>query len=60
MGAVLAGELLAFYLVCAHQVRRAQLRQHLLQIEAMALHDCLAYMSGATIARCAGHRVARR
>ncbi|MEY4712078.1 MAG: hypothetical protein RIS88_1528 [Pseudomonadota bacterium] len=50
--AVLACELLAFCLLCVHQMQRAELRKQLLQVQARAFSDCLAYVSGSTIASC--------
>ncbi|MEY4651611.1 MAG: hypothetical protein RI884_192 [Pseudomonadota bacterium] len=49
---LLAGEALAFYLLCAHQVHRAQARRQLSQAQAQAFSDCLTYVSGSTIASC--------
>ncbi len=49
---VLAGEVLALYLLCAYQVHRAEARRQLLQAQARAFSDCLAYVSGSTIASC--------
>ena len=45
-------QLLAFWLLCSHQVRRAEARQNETVIHQMALADCLQYIPGSTIASC--------
>ena len=45
-------ELLAFYLLCAHQVQKAQARRAASQLQWKAFSDCLAYVDGSTIASC--------
>ncbi len=50
--AVVAGEVLALYLLCAHQVHRAEARRQLLQAQARAFSECLASVRGSTIASC--------
>lgn len=52
LGAVAAGQLFAFWLLCTHQVRKAEARQNEAVIQQMALADCLQYIPGSTIASC--------
>ena len=54
LGAIAAGQLIAFWLLCSHQVRRAEARQNQTVIQQMALSDCLQYIPGSTIASCSG------
>ena len=53
LGALAVGQLFAFWLLCSHQVRRAEARQNELTVHQMALSDCLQYIPGSTIASCA-------
>jgi bacteriorhodopsin len=46
------GQLFAFWLLCSHQVRKAEARQNESVIHQMALSDCLQYIPGSTIASC--------
>jgi bacteriorhodopsin len=50
--AIAAGQLFAFWLLCSHQVRKAQARQNEIVVQQMALSDCLQYIPGSTIASC--------
>jgi hypothetical protein len=52
LGALVVGQLFAFWLLCSHQVRKAETRRTQLQVNQMALADCLQYIPGATIATC--------
>lgn len=52
LGALAAAQLFAFWLLCSHQVRKAEARRSELQVQQMALADCLQYIPGATIASC--------
>jgi hypothetical protein len=52
LGALVVGQLLAFWLLCSHQVRKAETRRAQLQVNQLALADCLQYIPGATIATC--------
>ncbi|MBC7994121.1 MAG: hypothetical protein H7Z15_12875 [Rhizobacter sp.] len=52
LGALAAVQLVAFWLVCSHQVRVAEARQNELTVQQMALADCLQYIPGSTIASC--------
>src|SRR3954470_14452005 len=50
--AIAAGQLFAFWLLCSHQVRRAEARRNEVVVQQMALADCLQYIPGSTIASC--------
>lgn len=52
LGAVAAGQLFAFWLLCSHQVRKAEARHNEAVVQQMALADCLQYIPGSTIASC--------
>jgi hypothetical protein len=52
LGAVVVGQLFAFWLLCSHQVRRAEARHNEAVVHQMALSDCLQYIPGSTIASC--------
>ena len=52
LGAVVVGQLFAFWLLCSHQVRKAEARQNEAVVHQMALADCLQYIPGSTIASC--------
>jgi hypothetical protein len=52
LGALAAGQLLAFWLLCSHQVRKAEARNTEQVVHQMALADCLQYIPGSTIASC--------
>lgn len=51
--AVLAlGLLAAFWMVCSHQVRKAQIRDISLAVQRVAVADCLRYVPRATLNSC--------
>ena len=52
LGALVAGQLFAFWLLCSHQVRKAEARHNERTVNQMALSDCLQYIPGSTIASC--------
>jgi hypothetical protein len=52
LGALIFGQLMALWLLCSHQVRKAEARQTEVQVQQLALADCLQYIPGATIATC--------
>lgn len=52
LGALAAGQLFAFWLLCSHQVRKAEARHNEAVVQQMALSDCLQYIPGSTIASC--------
>jgi hypothetical protein len=51
-GALVAVQLFAFWLLCSHQVRRAEARNNEVTVQQMAMSDCLQYIPGSTIASC--------
>ena len=52
LGALLAAQFMAFWLLCNQQVRKAEARSAEVQMAQMALADCLQYIPGSTIASC--------
>ncbi|MGV3493830.1 MAG: hypothetical protein ACO1OY_08185 [Ramlibacter sp.] len=52
LGALAAGQLFAIWLLCTHQVRKAEARSNEVLVQQMALSDCLQYVPGSTIASC--------
>ena len=53
LGMIAAAQLVAFWLVCSHQVRKAEARRNEIMVQQMALSDCLQYIPSSTIASCA-------
>lgn len=51
--AMVIGQLAAFWMLCSHQVRKAEMREASAQVERMAVADCLRYIPGATLSSCA-------
>lgn len=47
------GQLAAFWLLCSEQVRKAQVRNAAMQVERLALADCLRSVPHATLTSCA-------
>jgi len=58
LAAVAVGQLFAFWLLCSHQVRKAEARRDEVVVQQMALTDCLQYIPGSTIASCSARNVA--
>jgi hypothetical protein len=52
LGALALAQLVAFWMVCSHQVRQAEVRDTAIAVQQMALSDCLQYIPGSTIASC--------
>ncbi len=52
VGALVLGQLVAFYLLCNGQVNKAQLRDANLQVRRMAIVDCMQYTPKATLSSC--------
>ena len=52
MAGIALGQLFAFWLLCSHQVRKAEARHNETVVQQMALSDCLQYIPGSTIASC--------
>jgi hypothetical protein len=50
--ALAAGQLVAFWMLCAHQVRKAQMRDITVQVQRVAVADCLQYIPRATLSHC--------
>lgn len=50
------GQLLAFWMLCSHQVRKAEVRNATLEVQRVAVADCLRYIPRATLTSCV-HRV---
>jgi len=57
-GALAAAQLVALWMLCSHQVRKAEARQVEVQMQQMAMADCLQYIPGSTIASCANRLAA--
>lgn len=55
LGALAVAQLFAFWLLCSHQVRKAEARHNEMTVQQMALADCLQYIPGSTIASCSSH-----
>lgn len=51
--ALVLGQLLAFWMVCSQQVRKAEVRHAASQVERTAVADCLRYIPHATLISCA-------
>jgi hypothetical protein len=45
-------QLVAFYLLCSHQVRKAENRRAAVEVQQMAHNDCLQYLAQSTIGSC--------
>jgi hypothetical protein len=50
---LVASQLLAFWMLCIHQVRKAEVRNATLQVQRVAVADCLRYIPRATLNSCA-------
>lgn len=53
LGALALAQLIALWMLCTHQVRQAEVRQTALQVQQVAIADCLAHIPGATLSACA-------
>jgi hypothetical protein len=51
--ALALGQLVAIGMLCAHQVRKAQMRDVSLEVQRVAVADCLQYVPRATLNSCA-------
>jgi hypothetical protein len=47
------GQLIAFWMLCSHQVRKAEVRDASMHVERIALADCLRHVPNATLSSCA-------
>jgi len=52
LGVLAAGQLFAFWLLCSHQVRKAEARHNEAVVHQMAQAECLQFIPGSTIASC--------
>jgi len=52
LAAIVATQLMAFYLVCTQQVRKAENRRAEVEVQRMAHADCLQYLAQSTIGSC--------
>jgi hypothetical protein len=50
--ALAIGQLVAFWMLCSQQVRKAQIRDVSLAVQRVAVADCLQYVPGATLSSC--------
>jgi hypothetical protein len=50
--ALVIGQLVAFWMLCSHQVRKAQIRDVSLAVQRVAVADCLQYIPRATLNSC--------
>jgi len=46
------GQLIAFWMLCSHQVRKAEVRHASMQVERIAVADCLRHVPSATLSGC--------
>jgi len=53
LSALVVTQLVAFYLLCSHQVRKAENRRAAVEVQRMAQADCLQYLAQSTIGSCA-------
>lgn len=53
-------QLIAFWMLCSHQVRQAQARDATVQVERMAVADCLRYIPKSTPNHCAARLASAR
>ena len=51
--ALVVGQLVAFWMLCSHQVRKAQMRDLTDEVQSVAIADCLQYIPRATLSTCA-------
>jgi bacteriorhodopsin len=54
LGTMAAGLLVAFWMLCSDQVRKAEQRDAGLRMQRIAMTDCLRYMPQSTMSSCAG------
>ena len=60
LGVMIFAQLVALWLLCSQQVRKAEARETALQAQQMALADCLRTIPGATRGSCARQTGAER
>ena len=52
LAAIVSTQLMVFYLLCTHQVRKAENRRAEAEVQRMAQADCLQYLAQSTIGSC--------
>jgi hypothetical protein len=52
LATLVVGQLVAFWMLCSHQVRKAEVRNATLQVQRVAVADCLRYIPRATLNNC--------
>jgi hypothetical protein len=52
IGFLVVGQIVAFWMLCQYQVRKAEVRHATLQVERVALADCMQYIPKATHSSC--------
>jgi hypothetical protein len=52
LAALVMAQLVAFWMLCSHQVRKAQMRDIGLAVQRVAVADCLQYIPRATLNSC--------
>jgi type II secretory pathway component PulL len=52
LSVLVLAQLVAFWLVCSHQVRKAQMRDVSLEVQRVAVNDCLRFIPHATLNGC--------
>ena len=52
VGALVVAQFVAFYMLCAHQVQVAQMRETRLAAHGTVIRDCLEFMPNSTIGSC--------
>jgi hypothetical protein len=50
---LVTGQLVAFWMLCSHQVRMAEVRHASARVEAIAIADCLRFVPNSTMVSCA-------
>jgi len=60
LSTLMVGLLVAFWSLCVHQVRQAELRHEAQQTERVALADCLQHIPQSTFTTCASQVAPRR
>ena len=58
--AIVIGQLVAFWMLCSHQVHKAEMRTAAAKVERLAVADCLLNIPGATLGNCAASAAAGR
>jgi hypothetical protein len=59
IGFLVVGQMAAFWMLCQYQVRKAEVRDASLQMERLAMADCMKYIPKATMTSCAARVAAQ-